>query len=172
MKEADKENLLELFERFLSEADARKAAEDIRRGEELLSEYPAPEPTPEVLAGIKRRIAQRLEQKESRARKHAFAKAVAVAAVFAIVGFVSLKLFVRPVQPQAGSRASLLPSEVWDSEDIVEADAELLTLVSQVDEIEDELFTLETDGTGREEHPDIDDIEADLMELDSEFWSG
>lgn len=47
------ENLRELFERFVDARQAKEAAEDIERGEQILRQWPAPEPRAELLALIK-----------------------------------------------------------------------------------------------------------------------
>ena len=44
MDERNEENVKELFEKFLDSEQAERNTEDVRKGEEILREHPAPEP--------------------------------------------------------------------------------------------------------------------------------
>ena len=76
----DKENLNELFSRFVGDINAVDAVEDIRGGEEMLRAYPPPEPETAVLDEIKGRISERLRYQSSKFRR-IVRRAAAVAAV-------------------------------------------------------------------------------------------
>ena len=72
------DNLEQLFGGFLNEAEARQAADDIRLGEGLLSEYPAPLPNARLLEEIKAEVSRSLAT--SGKRVYWVRRAVAVAA--------------------------------------------------------------------------------------------
>ena len=65
MKEAEREDLEELFGRFLGPAEAQVAAEDIRRGEEIIGKNLAPQVREELVAEIKAEVAVALAHKEA-----------------------------------------------------------------------------------------------------------
>ncbi|MHC4594656.1 MAG: hypothetical protein ACYS19_06890, partial [Planctomycetota bacterium] len=60
MNGQNKENLKELFERFADAEQAEKCVEDVQKAEQILREYPAPEPDDMLIANIKAEIAMRL----------------------------------------------------------------------------------------------------------------
>ena len=63
MAERKDENLKELFENFVGPEQAKQAAEDIQRVEQMLEENPAPEPSEELQWQIKERICVALEKR-------------------------------------------------------------------------------------------------------------
>ena len=97
MNERNEENLKELFEKFVSSEQAERGAEDIRKGEEILREHPAPEPDGEVIAGIKAQIAMELLGRKRRVSKRVVYKVAAVAAAFIILAVVNVKIFEKVV---------------------------------------------------------------------------
>ncbi|MCX5634563.1 MAG: hypothetical protein NTW55_01790, partial [Planctomycetota bacterium] len=87
------ENLEELFGRFLDGKEAKDAAEDISKGEQILRGHPASVPDDVLLADIKGKIAKALSKKKANTFKWAVYRVSAVAAAFIILAAISVKLF-------------------------------------------------------------------------------
>jgi hypothetical protein len=172
MDERNEENLKELFEKFLDSGQAERNAEDIRKGEEILREHPAPEPDEEVIAGIKAEIARELLSKKTRVTKRVVLKVAAVAAVFFILAVVNVKIFEKGGGPGKVVKASVLPSVLWESEDIAADDVDLAILTAAIKEIEEEALALESGENGGNGHIDTAELEIELIEIDSDFWKG
>jgi len=168
-----KENLNELFEKFLDAEEAEKAVEDIRKGEEILREQPTPEPDGEVIAGIKAEIARELLRRKTRVTKRVVYKGAAVAAVFFALAVVSVEIFERgEAEQRKVVKASVLPSVLWETENIAADDAELATLTAAIEEIENDALALELGENGGNGRIDLAELEMELMEIDSDFWKG
>jgi hypothetical protein len=166
-----KENLKELFEKFAASEQAEQAAEDVRKGEEILNSFSVPEPAGELLTDIKAEIAVRLRHK----RENAFRiRAMAVAAAFILVAFISVKLFetkrVPPEKPVAGS--SLMPDSVWESECLADDGADSATLVAEIEQIEKDLLVVQFGESGNNGYEDITELEMELTEINGNFWKG
>jgi hypothetical protein len=172
MDERNEENVKELFEKFLDSGQAERNAEDIRKGEEILREYPAPEPDREVIAGIKAKIARELLGRKTRVTKRVVYKVAAVAAVFFILAVVNVKIFEEGGGSGKVVKASVLPSVLWESEDIAADDVDLAILTAAIKEIEEEAFALELGENGGNGHIDMAELEMELIEIDSDFWKG
>lgn len=172
MSDETKENLKELFEKFLDPGQANQAVEDIRKGEQILREHTSPKPDGELIASIKTQIAARLLRKKENIFVY---KAAAVAAGFIILAIISVKLFetgtIQPERPVAGL---IMPKTVWESERLADDDAASATLVDEVKQIESDLIAMqpgENGGNGREAATELE-IETELTEINGDFWKG
>ena len=172
MNGRNEENLKDLFEKFLDSEQAERNAEDIRKGEEILREHPGPEPDDEVIADIKAEIARELLSRERRVTKQVVYKVAAVAAAFLILVVVSVKLFEKGGEQRKVIAASILPSALWDSEDIAADDVDLAILTAEIEEIESEALALELGENGGNGLAELAELEMELMEIDSDFWKG
>lgn len=172
MNGRNEENLKDLFEKFLDSEQAERNAEDIRKGEEILREHAAPKPDDEVIADIKAEIARELLGRERRVSKQVVYKVAAVAAAFVILATVSVKLFEKGGEQQKVATASMLPSVLWDSEDIAADDVDLAILTAEIEEIESEALALELGENGGNGLAELAELEMELMEIDSDFWKG
>ncbi|MHC4338081.1 MAG: hypothetical protein ACYSTG_09105 [Planctomycetota bacterium] len=173
MNERNEENLKDLFEKFVDAEEAEKAAEDIRKGEEILSAHPGPEPDGEVIAGIKAEVARELLGRKTRVTKRVVYKVAAVAAAFLIVAAVSVKLFERGGEEQGKVvTASILPSAIWESEDLAADDVDLAILTAEIREIEEDALALQLGENGGNGHIDLEELEIELMEISNDFWKG
>ena len=172
MDERNEENVKELFEKFLDSEQAERNTEDVRKDEEILREHPAPEPDGEVIAGIKAEIARELLGRKTRVTKRVVYKVAAVAAVFFILAVVNVKIFEKGGGPEKIVEASVLPSVLWESEDIAEDDVDLAILTAAINEIEEEALALELGENGGNGHIDTAELEIELIEIDSDFWKG
>jgi hypothetical protein len=174
MAERKDENLKELFESFVGPEQAKQAAEDIQRVEQMLEENPAPEPDEELRWQIKERICVALEKRRKvRSYWMPVYRAVAVAAVIIFVFAVSIELFKKPTEVRMGEQkiyAEAIPSQIWDGSNIIEDDAELSVLSAEIAQIEDEFLTVQLGqgyGNGKD---NLTELELELMDIDSEFW--
>lgn len=173
MDDRNQENLRELFEKFFDAEQAENCVEDIQKAEQIIREHPAPGPDDMLIANIKAEIAMRLPA----ARAHRFRRIIyqvaAVAAVILIVAAVSLQLFEKDA-PKPGEvfYTSLIPTAIWESNDIAADDEDLAVFTAQIEQIEDEVQALQSgEDTGNGDSTLVE-LEMELIEINSDFWKG
>ena len=159
------ENLEELFGRFLDGKQAKEAAEDIGKGEQILRGRPAPVPDDVLLADIKGKIAKALSKKKANTFKGAVYRVTAVAAAFIILATISVKLF------EKSPIASITPQAVWESVDGAAEDAEWAVFTARTEQIESDALSLKSCENGVQDKK-VTELESDLTEMDSDFWKG
>ncbi len=171
MNDGNQENLKELFEKFLDAEQAESCAEDVQKAEEILREHPAPEPDDMLIANIKAEIAMRLPTGRTYVFKQIANKVVGIAAAVIILTAIGLRLFDKgngvpgPVQ-----YASIIPTAIWESDDIAAADANLAIFTVEIEQIENELLALqlgEDDGNGDRS---VTELEMELVAINNDFW--
>jgi hypothetical protein len=163
------EDLRELFERFVDAGEAKEAAEDIDRGEQILQRWPAPEPRAELLALIKAEMGARLAHRRSHRLRWFASLAAGIAAVIVIAASVWTAVN-RNVGPHV-MVASLIPTAIWEGENIVLDDLGLASLNADVERIENEVRALQENGS-RSSESAVDEVEMELLEINGEFWKG
>lgn len=172
MKEAERENLEGLFRRFLGPAKAQAAAEDIRRGEEIIGKNLAPQVREELAAEIKAEVAVALAHKKASAfRKRVYA-AVAGAAAVIIIAVIGAVFFERGDEAERVVAAWVLPEAIWESDDLAEDDPELATLTAQIEDIEGDLLAVELGENWGNSQIDSTELEMELAEINGSFWKG
>ena len=174
MNDGNQENLKELFEKFLDAEQAESCAEDVQKAEEILREHPAPEPDDMLIANIKAEIAMRLPAGRTYVFKQIAYKVVGIAATVIILTAIGLRLFDKGgVESNGVLYASIIPTAIWESDDIAAADANLAIFTVEIEQIENELLTLqsgEDDGNGDRS---VTELEMELIEINnSDFWKG
>jgi hypothetical protein len=178
MNDGNRENLKELFEKFLDAEQAESCVEDVQKAEEILREHPAPEPDDMLIANIKAEIAMRMPAGRTRRTgvfKQIAYKTVSVAAAVIFLTAIGLRLFDKGgVEPNGPVQyASIIPTAIWESDDIAAADANLAIFTVEIEQIENELLALqlgEDDGNGDRS---ITELEMELIEINnSDFWKG
>ena len=172
MNNRNDENLKELFERFVATNEAESAVEDFAAAQRILREHPAPGPSEELVAGIKSEIAETLRRRKERAFRRMAYKLAPVAAVFIVLAVVSIKIFVGNGGPEEIVYARMIPSAVWESDDVAADDYDLVVLTAQIDELEGQVLTLEMGedlGNGRSA---VTELEMELVTINSDFWEG
>jgi len=174
MNDENQENLKELFEKFMDAKQAQKYAEDVQKAEEILRENPAPEPDDMLIANIKAEIAMRLPGRRAYVVEHIGYKLACAAATIMILAAIGLKLFDEGSVEQNGvQKASLISTAIWESDDIATADANLVIFTAEIEQIEDEVLTLQLgdyDGNGES---NVTELEMELIEINnSDFWKG
>jgi hypothetical protein len=172
MNDRNKENLRELFERFISGKDAENCIEDFAKAERILDQNPAPGPTEELIAAINSKIAETLRlRKEHTFRRLAY-RLAPVAAVFIILASVSIKLYVRNSRPEKPVYVRMISSVVWESDNVAADDRNLAVFTAELDGLEVELTTLERGedrGNGRSA---VTELEMDFVAISNDIWEG
>lgn len=173
MSDTEEENVKKLFERFVNAGSAEQAARDIDRGEVILREYAAPEPGAAVLAKTKSAAAVALIRRKTVESRRVMYKVVAVAAVLFVAVVVAVKVF-QPaaVRAPGQSVAAVIPSAVWQGDDIADADADIAVLTAEVDQVVNELAALRLGDDGSNGQAGLYDVEMELIDISSDFWKG
>ena len=167
MKNRNRDNLKALFERFMPASEAEAAADEVGAADDLLRACPAPEPSPEIIVGIKLRIAGKLADRHR--PSHPFFRFVGVAAaviVVAVIGFFGRSPQRRPDIAQA----ALIPTAIWESDDIASDDLDIAYFTSEIRQIETEMRALEAGEGETVEVAALDEVEMELMRINTEFW--
>ncbi len=172
MSSRDEENLKELFGRFLKAEQANRAVEDIQRAEQILHEQPAPEPDDMLIANIKAEIALNLLPQRAYVFKRIISKVAAVAAAVLIITAIGLNLFEKDSDSEKLVYASIIPRAIWESDDIAADDALLANLTVEVEQIEEEVSSLQLGENGSKNDRAIEKLEMELIEINSDFWKG
>jgi len=177
MNRRKEEDVKKLFEKFVEAEQAEKAVENIRKGEQILRENPAPRPSDELISEIKFEIAKGLLQRGTDVfgfRKTAY-KIAAVAAAVIILAAISIKFFEKGDKPYKAGRfeyASIIPTSIWESDDIATDDADLAILNAEIEQIEGELLALQSGESGGNGQKAVAELEMEIIEIDSDFWKG
>jgi len=173
MNSQNEENLKELFEKFMDAEQAESSAEDVQKAEEILRKHPAPEPDAMLIANIKAEIAMRLPAKRAYVFKHIAYKVACAAAAVIFITAIGLRLFDKGgVEPNGVQYATIIPTAIWESDDIAADDADLVIFTAEIEQIEDEVLTLqlgEDDGNGDRS---VSELEMELIQINSDFWKG
>jgi hypothetical protein len=173
MEDQTNENIEELFGKFLSDQDARRAAEDIQKAEEILREHPAPEPAGELLADINSKIAEALSAEKVKTRKLTAYRVAAVAAAIIILVAIGVRFFEKgPAETQSPVTITLIQQAIWESEDISADQAELALLTDELEQIEGEILALRLGEDGGESSREFIELEMELTDIGGDFWKG
>jgi hypothetical protein len=167
MEDRNQEDLRKLFERFTEPTEAEAAARDIRLADEMLAAHPAPEPRPEVIIGIKLEIATTLATPS--ARPHRLRRVLTAAAAVVVMAILALIGRAPRTNPQT-SYAALIPTAVWESDDISADDMDIAYLASEISRIEDQVRALEAGQTEDIRVATLHEVETALMQINTEFW--
>jgi hypothetical protein len=173
MDDQNQENLRELLEKFYDAEQAESCVEDIQKAEQILREHPAPEPDDMLIANIKAEIALRLQASRAHRFRRIIYEVVSAAAVILFVTMIGLQLFQKPATESGTvNTASILPTKIWESDNIAVDDDDLAVFTTQVDQIEDEVTTLQSgEDTGNGDST-LTELEMELIEINSDFWKG
>jgi hypothetical protein len=172
MSSRDEENLKELFSRFLNAEQANRAVEDIQRAEQILHEQPAPEPDDMLIANIKAEIALNLLPHRAYVFKRIVSKVAAVAAAILIITAIGLNIFEKDRDSEQLVYASIIPGAIWESDDIAADDAHLANLTVEIEQIEEEVSSLQLGKDGSNGDKAIEELEMELIVINSDFWKG
>ena len=163
------ENLKELLSKFYKEAEAQKVEEDILRGEQVLSENPAPKPEAAVISSIKLRVSNELAKRHRRGVAVYIRVGLAAAAAAVLIGF---GLFVIESQEEKQPGGSGVVSEpAWEAEDFTVDDPQFSILAADVEAVAKEVLALRLGESGSDA-TSVDEVETEWLEIDSDFWKG
>jgi len=173
MNDRNGENLRELFNKFFSDREAEEYIEDFTRIKRILDENPAPEPSGELVANIKREIAEAVRlRKEHTFRRFAY-KLAPVAAVFVVLAAVGVQMLLKEGGgPPERFRGPRISTSVWESENVSAEDRNLLVLTTELDELEVEFATLESEENGGNGGSAITELEIEYAEINRNIWEG
>lgn len=173
MNGRNEENLKELFEKFVGGEQAERAVEDVRKGEQILQEHPALGPDGELIANIKAEIAASLLRKKENAFRRMVYKTVAVAAGFILLVAIGVELFEKGRgEPERLATGSIIPKAVWESDRLADDDADLATLIAEIEQIESDLLAVQLGENGGNGHEAVTELEMELIEINGDFWKG
>jgi len=172
MKDRDRENLDELLGKLFDGEQARKYIEDARKVEQILRQYPAPEPDDTLIANIKAEVAMRLPVRRAHLSRRKLYEVAAVAAAVVLAAFATVRFFDEPGPGQHVYSASLIPKAIWESQDLAADDENLAVFQTEIQEIEEEMLALESDENSSESDTAITELEMELIENSSDFWKG
>ncbi|MBC8467959.1 MAG: hypothetical protein H8D56_00695 [Planctomycetes bacterium] len=171
MKSRNNENLKKLLEKFLSSEQAESGVEDIQKAEQILREHPAPEPDNLLIANIKAEIAMRLPAKRTNVFMNIAYRAAYAAAAIMIIAAISLSLFDNDArEPGPVQYASIMPRAIWESEDITTDDANLAIYTIEIEQIEDELRSLQLGEDISNGESSLSELEMELVAINNDFW--
>ena len=100
--------------------------------------------------------------------------AAGIAAAVVILAIVSVQMFETSNIPSGNGvyRASLLPTAIWESDNIAADDADLAVFTAEIEQIEYEIRTLQSGEELNESESSITELEMELEEINSDFWKG
>ena len=75
-------------------------------------------------------------------------------------------------QPGNGAYASLIPTALWESTNIAADDSDLALFTTQIEQIRDEVLTLESGRDAADGDSSIAELEMELIQISSDFWKG
>lgn len=166
MSERNEENLRELFEGFVSPEQADEAVEDIVKAEQILRDNPAPEPSKELINSIKSQVTWSLLRRREHIRRMRYEAVAAVAAAVLVVATIGTKLF----EWGRGRTERIYAASIvapWEGEDPY-----LAVLTSEVEQIENDVLTLEKGRTNGRSKRAVDELEVEVIEINSDFEKG
>ena len=172
MNGQNEENLKELFERFAGAEQAERAVEDVRKAEQILSEYPAPAPDDVLIAEIKSEIAGAILPRQVNVFRRISYKTAVVAAAAIVIAAISVRLLDIGGGRPGIATASMIPEALWDSDDISADYVELAIFTAEIEQIESEVLTLELGENGGNGDTAVSELEMELIAINSDFWKG
>lgn len=169
MRNPAHENLAELLRQFMSESEARATQEDLRAVGRIMEGCPAPAPLPRTVSTIKTLMVATAQRRRRRIR--IFRRGLAAAA--AVVMTVLIAQHDRhPAASPSATFASILPASVWESDNPAAEDLDLVYFTSEIRQIEAQIRALEAGDTEIRGKRTLDDLELELMAMETEFWKG
>ena len=169
MNDHTRENLTELLRRFMDETAAETAAKDIDAGDSLLRAFPVPAPSNQTVTAIKVEMVAVRDRHRWRVRVLGGSLAAAAAVIMALV---IGRPGSGPGTPPGLSFATLIPRTIWESDDLARDDLQLVYFNGEVRQIEAQMRALEADEDDPGGTASPDDLEGELMAIETELWKG
>ncbi len=163
MNADNEQNLKELFAKFVDSEQAEELSAEVIAADQIIDSFDAPEPDARILAAINANVARQLNARRSRQMIYR----LVAAAVFLIIATVAVKIFQQtPVESQQ------LVMVTWEIEEVTSADAELSTLIAEIEQLEDDIMGLQYAEETASQSSELNELEIELIEIDSDFWKG
>ncbi len=172
MNDRNRENLAELIEKLYHGEQAGNVLQDIQEGERIFHDNPAPEPAHELITNIKAEIATRLPARQVQiTRWRSYKKAAAAAAIIIVAAIGTTLINDSPQKPKRPGRvAGIIPAAIWESNNIAVDDENLAAFNAQIEQIENEVMTLESPDEGGSSVESIEEMEIELIVVSNDFW--
>ncbi|MGD2095075.1 MAG: hypothetical protein PVH77_08730 [Phycisphaerales bacterium] len=171
MSHQNEENMKELFEKFMGPEEAQSFAEDVQKADEILREHPAPAPDDMLIANIKAEIAMRLPAKRVHPFMRFAQRTATIAAAILVIAAISLNVFDKEQPKRDVYSAGLIPASIWESDDITIDDPGIATLTAEIEQIEEEMQTLQYGENDTNGQGSVTELEMELIEINnSDFW--
>jgi hypothetical protein len=127
-----------------------------------------------LLANINAEIAMRLPAKRVGVFHKISYKVATVAAAVIFLAVVVTNLF----EKDTGRRETdiltaafiPIPTVIWESDDIAADDMDIAGYTVEIEQIENELTVLQSDGEGLDSENAVTRMEMELIEIESGFW--
>jgi hypothetical protein len=171
MEGHEPDNLRELLGRFFDAGQVKDCLDDFQEAERFFREHPAPEPDEMLITNIKAEIAMRLSAVRVKTFRRRLWEMAGVAAAVAVLALVGVQLSNKPSR-QTGYYASLLPTAIWESNNITTDDADLALFTTQIEQIKDEMQGLESGQVTGDNDNSVAELEMELIQISGDFWKG
>ncbi|MCX5634081.1 MAG: hypothetical protein NTW93_10480 [Phycisphaerae bacterium] len=183
MTEFKNENIDELLSKFFSPDQAEQIKDDFASADSLFEKFPAPNPPPQILAEIKQRTAQQLENRNrisplwsawgcltADALRHwttVLAKTAAVAAIVVIVSAIMLLNF--------SQKDSIQYTNDKQQASLLQSDTDISAFEAEITQLKNELLAInlgEETGTNGILTDRVEQVELEIIETENTFWKG
>jgi hypothetical protein len=152
---------------------ANKAAEDIERGDELLRNWPAPQPGDTLLAEVKQRMAAAARRRRTVTFHHRIWEIAAVAATILIVSAAVIKIVDNRQMNQSTTKIAVaIPDSAWEGSDISANDSDIAALSAEIDNVADEMSGVYISDKNSSSSAAVSDLEMQIIEVSADFWKG
>jgi len=168
MNDRSREELSELLRRFVEDSAVAEAEMEIEAGGRLLEMHPAPAPDCRLLGRIKIEMVAAARRRHRRIR--VLRGSLAAAAAVVVVAVASL-LGPGPSGTPARTYAGMIPHAVWESDNLAAEDLDLVYFNAEIRRIEAQMQGLEAEEGETDSHA-VEDLERELMQIETEFWKG
>jgi hypothetical protein len=169
MRDDARENLTELLRRFMDDSTAQAVQTDIEATERLMKTYPAPAPSPATLSTIRTLTVTAAARKHRRTQ--IFRAAVAAAAAVILTVLIGRHGSTPTGQPGVNF-ASIIPTALWESDDIAADDLDLVYFASEIRQIEAQMRAIDSEETEIRRDSTLDNLEMELIAIETEYWKG
>ena len=171
MEDRNREDLGELFGKFFNAEQVESCIKDFQEAERIFRDNPAPEPDDMLIASVKAQIAMRLPARKAQLARHrVYRRAAVAAAIVIIAGIAATVLNDGGPEPGRLAAASLIPTAIWESNDIATDDEDLAAFAAEIEQIENEVMTLESGDDTADRGRTVEELEMELIVVNSDFW--
>lgn len=173
MNDFKNENLKDLLASFMTNDAANQAASDIERGDELLRNWPSPQPGETLLAEVKRKMTAEVERRKIVTFRHSILKMAAVAATILVVS-ATVMLFYKEhtVGRTDVTIAATIPDQLWEGGSIRTDDPDIAVLSKEIDSVADEISGVQLSDKTGSSNSAVGDVEMQLIDVSADFWKG